>query len=249
MTFPKRIYINAVLALLFVTAVNAQRTCRIATLRVTGKNSLFALACRCGDGREALGRSVRFLDPKTPDTISQEELTVNCIEHRKPEMAHACQRSSRDFEHLAAHVLRECMDKRPVNPSPEGLQPFTFNRDQCETEFRELDVDRVEALLVCACTQRPGYLVHPGVIQFITSGSPIGAGEEQKALEKCTKDMLPSLDKACRDIPERFDLRSARMFNVCCKRIRVQFALDKLKCQATVPDDVSSLDLTYVNPQ
>ncbi|PXF40864.1 hypothetical protein BWQ96_09409 [Gracilariopsis chorda] len=225
---------------------HGERTCRIATHRVTGKNNLFSLICRCGDGLEMLGRSIRFLDPHTPDTIAQEELTVQCIEHRKPEMAGACLKSGSEFERLAAHVLRECMDRRPENPSAEERMPFTFRRDMCESEFRELDVDRVEALLVCACTQRPGYIVHPGVIQFITTGSPNGASEEQKLLLNCTREALPRLTDTCSNMPERFDLRSAQAFNVCCKRVRVLFALDKLKCQATVPDDVTELDLTFV---
>lgn len=236
----------AAILLVSVAPVNAERTCKIATFRVTGKNSLFALACRCGGQPEFLGRSIRFLDTHTPDTIAQERLTVHCIEKRKREMARACQRSGSAFEHRATNVLRECMEKRPTNPTNEGMMPFTYRRDQCVSEFRELDVDRVEALLVCACTQRPGYIVSLGVIQFITNGSPIGASAEQKALQKCTKAALPRLDYTCRNMPKRFDLRSAQMFNVCCKRIRRKFDLDKLKCQATVPDDVSELDLTFV---
>lgn len=229
-----------------LVSVDGERTCRIATHRVVGKNNLFSLICRCGDGLEMLGRSIRFLDPHTADTNAQEELTVACIEHRKPEMAGACLKSGSEFERLAAHVLQECMGRRPQNPSAEGLMPFTFRRDMCEAEFRELDVERVEALLVCACTQRPGYIVHPGVIQFITSGSPNGASEEQKLLLNCTREALPRLTDTCSNMPERFDLRSAQAFNVCCKRVRVLFPEEKLECQATVPDDVTALDLTFV---
>lgn len=229
-----------------VSPSQARRDCAIATHRVTGKNSLFSLVCRCDNRPEMIGRSIRFLDPDTPDTMAQEELTVNCIEHEKPRMASACVHSGSAFERTAAHVLVDCMGKRPKNASAKGLQPFAFKKDRCETEFRELDVERMEALLVCACTQRAGYLVHPGVIQFITNESPVGSSEEQSLLESCTKEALPSLDDACKNMPQRFDLRGAQAFNVCCKRVRVLFAEDKLKCQAIVPDVVESIDLTFV---
>ncbi|KAI0562820.1 hypothetical protein FGB62_52g10 [Gracilaria domingensis] len=230
----------------FVSLANARRECAIATHRVTGKNSLFSLVCRCDNRPEMIGRSIRFFDPDTPDTMAQEELTVDCIEHEKPSMERACVYSGAAFERRAAHVLDDCMGRRPQNPSAEGLQPFAFKNDRCETEFRELDVERMEALLVCACTQRPGYLVHPGVIQFITNGSPVGSSDEQTLLQTCTEEALPSLNDACRNHPGRFDLRGAQAFNVCCKRVRVLFDEEKLKCQAIVPDDVDSIDLTFV---
>lgn len=235
----------ATIVVLCIAPVSAQRRCRIATYRVTGKNSLFSLVCRCGQMSEALGRKIQFLDPHTPDTMAQERLTVSCIERRKHEMERACQRSAAHFERSAEHVLRLCMGKRPKNPTREGLKPFMYRRDQCEYEFRELDVPRKEVLLVCGCTQRPGYIVHPGVTQFLTVGSPNGEDEEQKFMQKCTKDAIPQLNDACKNIPGRFDLRSAQAFNVCCKRARVKFALEKLKCQATVPDDISAIELTF----
>ncbi|CAN8075227.1 unnamed protein product [Agarophyton chilense] len=235
----------AVIIILCVPS-NARRTCNIATHRVTGKNSLFSLVCRCDNRPEMIGRSVRFLDPDTPDTVAQEELTVDCIEHEKPRMARACVHSGSAFERAAAHVLSDCMGRRPSNPSAAGMQPFAFKIDRCVTEFRELDVERMEALLVCACTQRAGYLVHPGVIQFITNGSPLGSGEEQRLLETCTAQAMPQLNDACRNMPGRFDLRGAQAFNVCCKRARVLFDDEKLQCQAIVPDQVDSIDLTFV---
>ncbi|PXF41483.1 hypothetical protein BWQ96_08790 [Gracilariopsis chorda] len=161
-------------------------------------------------------------------------------------MARACFRNGSEFEELAASVLHECMDRRPVNPSAEVRMPFTFRRDSCKADFRELDADRLEVLLACGCVQRPGYIVNPGVIQFITSGSPNGANEEQKMLQECTREAVPQLSETCRVMPERFDLRSAQAFNVCCKRARVQFDVEKLKCQATVPDDITQLDLSFV---
>lgn len=237
----------AVTLLLCVTSVHAQRRCKIATHRVTGKNKLFSLICRCGRRAEMLGRKIRFFDPHTPDTNAQERLTVKCIERRKHAMARACEHDAALFERNAGHVLRDCMGKRPKNPTGEGKKPFSYRRDQCVTEFRELDVSRKEALLVCACTQRPGYIVHPGVTQFLTVGSPNGEDEEQKFMQKCTKEALPHLNDACKKEPERFDLRSAQSFNVCCKRARVQFDIAKLKCQATVPDNIDDINLTFRN--
>ena len=235
----------AVVLLLCLTSSNAQPGCRIATHRVTGKNKLFALVCRCGRGSEALGRKIRFLDPLVADTNAQEQVTVECIEKEKHAMARACERNPALFESRAAHVLRRCMGTRPINATKEGNKPFSYRRDQCVTEFRELDVSRKEALLVCACTQRSGYLVHPGVTQFFTVGSPIGEDEEQKFMQECTKGAMSHLNNACKKEPRRFDLRSAQTFNVCCKRARVKFDVDKLKCQATVPDDISEIDLTF----
>lgn len=235
----------AVVLLLCLTSSNAQRRCRIATHRVTGKNKLFSLICRCGRRSEMLGRKIRFFDPHVADTNAQEQVTVRCIEKEKHALARTCERNPALFESRAAHVLRRCMGKRPKNPTREGNKPFSYRRDQCVTEFRELDVSRKEALLVCACTQRPGYLVHPGVTQFLTVGSPNGADEEQKFMQKCTKGAMSHLNNACKKEPERFDLRSAQSFNVCCKRARVQFDVAKLKCQATVPDDISEIDLTF----
>lgn len=228
---------------------SSSRRCHIATHRVTGKNSLFSLICRCDGNPEMLGRSIRFLDPHKADTVAQEKLTVSCIEHRKPHMARVCaKQGGTAYQHAASRVLRHCMGITPRNPPAADNVPFVFDRSMCEAEFRELDVARVEALLVCACKQRDGYLVHPGVIQFITDLSPNGAAAEQKLLQSCTSEFVPALSQACAAMPERFDLRSAQKFNVCCKRLRTQFPKDKLKCQAIVPDDVSSLDLTFVNP-
>lgn len=236
-----------IVALTFVH-VEGGKTCNIATHRVTGKNSLFSLICRCDGNPEMLGRSIRFFDPQKNDTIAQEKLTVRCIAKRKLSMEAACAISGQRFEHRARDVLTHCMRITPKNPAPEDDRPFTFKRDKCFAEFRELDVARVEALLVCACKQPQDYLVHPGVIQFITDISPNGASQEQKLLESCTKEFIPSLSQTCSNMPGRFDLRSAQKFNVCCKRLRTQFPKEKLLCQAVVPDNVSSLDLTFVNP-
>lgn len=230
-------------------AVAHRRHCNIATHRVTGKNSLFSLICRCDGNPEMLGRAIRFLDPKKPDTIAQDKLTVRCIEHRKNHMARVCaHRGGNAYQHVAARVLSHCMRIKPRNPKPSENKPFTFDRSKCVAEFRELDVARVEALLVCACTQRPGYLVHPGVIQFVTDLSPNGAAAEQKLLKRCTNEFIPSLSQSCSAMPKRFDLRSAQKFNTCCKRLRTRFPNAKHKCQAIVPDDVDTLGLTFVNP-
>lgn len=164
-------------------------------------------------------------------------------------MARVCRnKGGTAYQRVASHVLTRCMKLTPKNPPAKDNRKFTFDGSKCVAEFRELDVARVEALLVCACTQRPGYIVHPGVIQFITTNSPNGASKEQKLLQKCTRDFIPALTNACSNMPKRFDLRSAQMFNVCCKRARVQFKNAKLNCQTIVPDDVSALDLTFVNP-
>lgn len=236
------LFLAAISAFSFST-VEAHGDCKIGTFRITGASSFFTLVCQCDN--EYRGRTFRFLDPDTPDTNAQEALTVSCIEKRKSSMAHACDRSVKSFQQMATHALRNCMNLRPKNPSGNGLKPFTYSTDNCKSEFRDIDTANVEAWLVCGCTQRPGYVVHPGVIQFLTDGSPNGAKQEQKFLRDCTGSALPALSNSCISQPERFGLRGRQLFNVCCKRLRVKFSAAKLKCQAVVPDDVSNLGAPY----
>lgn len=222
--------------------VATSTSCRISTFRVTGRSSLFALACQCGSSPEFLGRSIRRLAPSRPDTIAQERLTVSCIEHLKPSLSRACSHSPFLFQMRASAALKTCMNRKPKRDNGEL---FRFNKEKCNAGFRELDEERKEVLLVCQCPQRVGYSVQPGVVQFVTDGSKNGASREQKLLDRCTRNVRAQLTSGCRVHPERFDLRAAQAFNVCCKRIRRQFPKNKLLCQAVVPGDVEDFNLTF----
>lgn len=231
-----------IVALAIVTPSESSRMCRVVTHRVTAVSRLFSLVCRCGKRQELVGRSVRLIDPKVPDTKQQDRLTVECIEHAKESLLHDCLRDPREYDRNAAATLKRCMSLRPKKGNKTN--PFTYHSRQCETEFRQLDVPNArEALLVCACTQRPGYIVHPGVVIFRLEDSPLGASKEQDFVRECTRSFLPQLTEACAGAPERFDVRSAQALNVCCKRARVKFQNQKLECQTLVPDDLSTLML------
>lgn len=218
--------------------------CTITTNRVTGRDTIFSLVCRCNNGPEIVGRTVRFLDPHVADTDAQEKLTVHCIEERKAHMARVCAKNAREYEKLAAHVLKRCMALRP-KPSAKGFnKKFSFKRNECLAEFRQLErPGEEEALLVCGCTQSPGYIVHPGVTIFRVQDSALGAQAEQDLIKACVEDAIPQFTETCGSLPERFDLRSAQMLNTCCKRARKLLDTEKLKCQAIVPDDISALGL------
>lgn len=232
------------MTLMHASKVFGEETCNISTFRVTGASEVFVLACRCGDNQEYIGRSTLELDAHTPNTRAQEALTVGCIEKQKGAMARACQHGRVAFQSSASEVLKKCLSRRPQNPSKRGRKRLFYRTDACATDFRELDVPRLEALLVCSCPQRSGYAISPAVTQFFTTTSPLGGDAEQKFLLECTKAALLELDTTCRNHPRRFNLESAQAFNVCCKRARVKFDDAKLKCQAVVPDDVTKIALS-----
>lgn len=235
------------------TLAQRRRQCRTAIFRVrNARNNLYALVCSCRRGHEPYGfegRSVRDFRPWEKDTVAQAGVTVRCFRHRLHHLRRRCVHSSRLFERAATHALRDCMTKRPKR---DNGKPFMYKKDRCTTSFRSLPgisattgKARFETLLVCACRQAADYIVHPGAVQLVTQGAPTSPRTEARFVQKCTRNALGDLGKACAGMPGRFNLRAAQQFNVCCKRARVRFAKSKLQCQDVVPDDVDTVQLSY----
>lgn len=236
--------------LIFALVSSAQGSgnrCIADIFRVVGANDLYSLPCRCdGAADDYVARATVFLGD-SPNTAAQANVTVECLENARKDLARNCDRHPDAYEVRTRAAIQRCLDVRPAEDAPGFNATFSFDRSMCRTIFRRVDAGpRMESVVVCACEQRPSYVVHPGVAQFFDIDAPQDATEERDFIRECIASLFANLEDTCRSEPARFELRSLQLLNTCCKRARVLFDEGKLVCQDTVPDDVSQSQLDVI---
>lgn len=229
-----------------IIAAAVEPSCEVALFRVVGANVLYALPCRCSPTDVFVARATLRIPDDVNDTVAQARATVTCLKESQRNLQMVCTNNLGHYEAAAREVLERCVVKTPAPDAPDQEAVYTYDKSQCKAVFRRADVlnlDRKESVLVCACEQPNGVVVHPGVSQFFQDGGELGQTQERDFIAACIDNDLQHLKDGCVRQPERFELLGLQLLNVCCKRARKMFPTDKLRCQETVPADVFGTQL------